>query len=121
MAAGAIADIGNVGAEPIESVLAVISSFDASGLNGDELAKAVLRTEQLLNAVHALSAALLDVSNGWSVGGRRRIVGGGVDGQGTGSARAGLCSRVRQGAAMKRSRRRCRGARAGCRPSTCGR
>ena len=46
----------------IRSALEMITSVDPAGLSGEELAMAVLSTEQLLNAVHALSAVLLERS-----------------------------------------------------------
>ena len=93
-----MADIASVG---IDSALAIISSFDATGLNSDELAKAVLQTEQLLNAAHALSAALLErfeQDGGWALDGA--LSAAAWTAQRTGSARASLLSRRRQGAAL---------------------
>ena len=68
-------------ADPIESALAIISSFDATGLSVDELAKAVLRTEQLLQCCPCpLRCVVGAVRTGRRLGGRRRTVRGGVDG-----------------------------------------
>jgi hypothetical protein len=49
-----------------------VSSFDVAALSGCELAAAVLQAERLLNAVHALSAALLERferDGGWAADG----------------------------------------------------
>ena len=67
------------------------------------LAAAVLQTEQLLNAVHALSAVLLErfeQDGGWAADGV--AVRPAWTAQRTGSARAGLRGRRRQGAALTR-------------------
>ena len=71
-------------------------------IDGEELPAVVLELEQLCNAVHALSAAVLDkfqTNGGWAVDGA--LSAAAWTAERTGSARAGLRSRVRQGAAMK--------------------
>src|SRR6478609_7598871 len=85
----------------IVSALDSISTFDATDLSGGELAATVLQTEQLLNAVHALSAMLLERfehNGGWAADGA--LSAAAWTAARTGSARAGLRSRRRQGAAL---------------------
>jgi hypothetical protein len=79
----------------------VISSVDVNRLDHDELATALLQTEMLINAAHALSAELME---------RFARVGRWADdgalsaaawmAERTGTARANLWSRLRQGEAM---------------------
>ena len=87
----------------IEAALQQVVSFDVDELSNRQLGAAVLRTEQLLNAVHALSALLLErfeQDGGWAADGA--LSAAAWTAQRTGSARAGLRSRRRQGAALTR-------------------
>ena len=70
-------------------------------LDGQELAAAVLRAEELLNAAHALSASLLEHlerDGAWSADGA--LSAASWTAERTGSARASIRSRLRQGRAM---------------------
>ena len=85
----------------IEAALEQVASLDVDDLLDQQLAAAVLQTEQLLNAVHALSAALLErfeQCGGWAADGA--LSAAAWTAQRTGSARAGLRDRRRQGAAL---------------------
>ena len=91
------------GVGAIEAALQQVVSFDVDELSNQQLGAAVLRTEQLLNAVHALSALLLErfeQDGGWAADGA--LSAAAWTAQRTGSARAGLRSRRRQGAALTR-------------------
>jgi Domain of unknown function (DUF222)/HNH endonuclease len=82
-------------------VVASVCSLDVSHLAGVELAAAVLEAERLVNAANALSAVLLERferDGGWDADGA--LSAAAWTAQRTGSARAGLRSRRRQGAAL---------------------
>jgi hypothetical protein len=89
-------------AAEIDELLRRISSIEVDQLDSSELPGAVLRTEQLVNAIGSLSAMLLDrfeQDGGWAADGALSAAAWAA--QRTGSARAGLRSRVRQGAALR--------------------
>ena len=102
-----VADGGHSGAvnseilSSLASALATISSLDVRNVEGAELAAAALEAEKLVNAVNALSAALLErfeQDGGWAADGALSATAWMA--QRTGSARVSLRSRRRQGAAM---------------------
>ena len=110
--------------EALSSVVAATSSLDVMLVEGVGLAAAVLQAEQLLNAANALSALLLErfeADGAWAADGALSAVA--WTAERTGSARAGLRNRRRQGAALRYlPARRGAGPGAGeCRRSTCGR
>lgn len=85
------------------SAIDLIAAIDPSELAGEELQRTVLSTERLLNAVNALSALLLErfeQEGGWALDGA--LSAAAWTAERTGSARAGLRSRRRQGAALAR-------------------
>jgi Domain of unknown function (DUF222) len=89
--------------DPIGEALGLIIRIDVDHLAGDELAAMVLRTEQLRNAVHALSAVVLErfeQDGEWALDGA--LSAAAWTAERTGSSRAGLRSRRREGAAMVR-------------------
>ena len=82
-------------------LVASVSSLDVTQFAGVELAAAMLEAERLVNAANALSAVLLErfeQDGGWAVDGA--LSAAAWTAQRTGSARAGLRSRRRQGAAL---------------------
>ena len=96
-----VADGGSA-VEVIASSLVAVRSLDVELIDGEELPAVVLELEQLCNAVHALSAAVLDkfqTNGGWAEDGA--LSAAAWTAERTGSARAGLRSRVRQGAALR--------------------
>ena len=87
----------------IESALRCVASLDVSGIPGCELPAAVLRAEQLLDAAHSLSAALLERFErhaGWAVDGE--LSAACWTAHRTGSARASVRTRLRHGMTMTR-------------------
>jgi hypothetical protein len=85
----------------LASALDVISSIDTASVGGSELAAAVLQCEQVVNAVNALSATLLErfqQDGGWAADGA--LSAAAWVAQRTGTARANLRGRRRQGAAL---------------------
>ena len=85
----------------LDTALTLVSSLDATALSGGDLAVAVLQAERLLNAVHALSAVLLErfeQDAGWAEDGA--LSAASWTASRTGSARAALRSRRRQGTAL---------------------
>jgi Domain of unknown function (DUF222)/HNH endonuclease len=85
----------------LASALVTISSLEVDLMEGSELAVAVLEAEKLVNAANALSAALLErfeQDGGWAADGA--LSAAAWTAQRTGSPRASLRSRRRQGAAL---------------------
>ena len=95
-----IVSMAGVG-DPIESALEHISSFDVAELPSSDMPVAGRPVEQLLNVVHALSAELLERferDGDWAAEGA--LSAAAWTAQRSGSARAGLRRRRRQGAAL---------------------
>ena len=85
----------------LASVISTLTAMDVSSVDGADLATAVLEVERVLNAANALSAVLLERferDGGWAVDGA--LSAAAWTAQRSGSARAGLRSRRRQGAAL---------------------
>lgn len=92
---------GEVVLDVVESCLASIPSLDVGSVPRRDLPVVILRIEQLANAVNALSAAALhqfELDGGWAADGA--LSAAVWTAERTGSARAGLRNRVRQGAAL---------------------
>jgi hypothetical protein len=85
----------------ISAASRVISSVDVNRLDHDQLAAALLQTEMLINAAHALAAGLLERFarvGRWADDGA--LSAAAWTAERTGTARCNLRSRLRQGAAM---------------------
>jgi hypothetical protein len=91
--------------EAVQASLVSICSLDVRTVDSQELPSLVLKVEQLCNAVNALSAAVLDEfqrDGGWAFDGA--LSAATWTSERTGSSRAQLRSRVRQGAALQQLR-----------------
>jgi hypothetical protein len=98
--AGNESDVGR--ASRVEETLVWLASWESSGLAGEELAAAVLDGERLLNAVHAMTATLLDVfdrDGAWAADGALSAARWVADR--TGTSPGAVRYRVRQGAALR--------------------